>query len=255
MWKRLLFLVLFAASLPAHAGRLLDLQIVNQTTGETLDLHRHRGQLWVAGEPGDRYALGLVNHTGQRILVVLSVDGINVINGETAAPDQTGYVLGPWERAEIAGWRKSLSDVARFYFTALPDSYAARTDRPDNVGVIGAAVFLERPAPPPVTTRPYQESQAMDGAAPAPSASAAAPAPLAKATRQAERLGTGHGERIHAPTRYTDFQRASERPAEVLSVRYDSRENLAVRGILPRPLPQGPEPRPFPGSFVPDPRG
>src|SRR6185295_2747740 len=55
---------------------------------------------------------------------------------------------------EITGWRKSYSEAAAFYFTALPDSYAARTDRPDNVGVIGAAVFRERVVPP--VARPYE---------------------------------------------------------------------------------------------------
>lgn len=80
-------------------------------------------------------------------MVVLSVDGVNVISGETAASQQSGYVLGPWEQTEISGWRKSQQEVAQFYFTALPDSYAARTERPDNVGVIGAAVFREKVEP------------------------------------------------------------------------------------------------------------
>ena len=46
---------------------------------------------------------------------------------------------------EITGWRKSLERTAAFYFTDLGDSYAARTGRPQNVGVIGVAVFQERP--------------------------------------------------------------------------------------------------------------
>ena len=265
MLTRLLALVLpfslLAASLPVQAGRLLDMEIVDRATGQTLDTYRHRGQHWVAGNPGDRYAVRLVNRTGERVLVVLSVDGVNAVSGETAAANQSGYVLDPWERTEIAGWRKSLSDIAQFYFTALPDSYAARTDRPDNVGVIGAAVFREKTRPQPVT--PYlsqgapgarAENRAAEASADA-AAPASAPAPAAKAMRQAERLGTGHGEREYAPTQYTAFERAASSPAEVLSLRYDSRDSLAARGILPRPTPFVPEPRPFPGGFVPDPRG
>ena len=265
MLKRLLALVLpfslLAASLPVQAGRLLDMEIVDRATGQTLDTYRHRGQHWVAGNPGDRYAVRLVNRTGERVLVVLSVDGVNAVSGETAAANQSGYVLDPWERTEIAGWRKSLSDIAQFYFTALPDSYAARTDRPDNVGVIGAAVFREKTRPQPVT--PYlsqgapgarAENRAAEASADT-AAPASAPTPAAKAMRQAERLGTGHGEREYAPTRYTAFERAGSSPGEVLSLRYDSRDNLAARGIIPRPYPYTPEPRPFPGGFVPDPRG
>jgi hypothetical protein len=259
MLKRLFALALLAASLPVQAGRLLDMEIVDRATGQTLDTYRHRGQHWVAGNPGDRYAVRLLNRTGERVLVVLSVDGVNAVSGETAAANQSGYVLDPWERAEIAGWRKSLSDVAQFYFTALPDSYAARTDRPDNVGVIGAAVFREKARPQPVM--PYlgqgapgagAESRAAEASA---DTAAPASAPAAKAMRQAERLGTGHGEGEYAPTRYTAFERAASSPAEVLSLRYDSRDSLAARGIIPRPVPYAPEPRPFPGGFVPDPRG
>lgn len=259
----LLTLGLLAASLPAQAGRLVDLEVVNRSTGETLDSHSYRGDRYVAGNPGDRYSLRLVNRTGQRVLVVLSVDGVNVVSGETAAPDQSGYVLGPWERAEIAGWRKSQQDIAQFYFTALPDAYAARTGRPDNVGVIGAAVFRERvqPPTPPIlslpapSAMPESRAGAANDAAEVQSMDRAAGAAMAK---KAERLGTGHGEREYSPIRYTEFERASVSPAEVISVRYDSRPNLMARGVIakPRPIrPYWPEPQPFPGQFVPDPQG
>ena len=49
---------------------------------------------------------------------MLSVDGVNAVTGQTASPSQGGYVLEPWETAEIAGWRKSLDDIAQFVFTA-----------------------------------------------------------------------------------------------------------------------------------------
>ena len=82
---------------------------------------------------------------------MIAVDGVNVVSGETAAHDQTGYVLNNGQSAQITGWRKNLARVAAFEFTALPNSYAARTGRPDNVGVIGVAVFRERVryVPPP----------------------------------------------------------------------------------------------------------
>jgi hypothetical protein len=240
-----LALALSAACAPARAGRLLDLEIVDRETGETLTAYRHAGHQYVAGNPGNRYALRLANRSGGRLLAVLSVDGVNVVTGETAAPQQSGYVLDPHASVEIAGWRKSLREVAQFYFTALPDSYAARTDRPDDVGVIGVAVFREKPRPQP----PLVFRQA------APAAAADAASGESRAKSAAERLGTGHGEREYAPTRYMEFERAGPSPDEVVSLRYDSRANLAARGIIPQPRPLRPEPRPFPGWFVPDPRG
>ena len=230
----------FGAATPTFAaGSLVDVQLVDRQRNLPLPTYQHRGNTWVAGQPGSRYAVRISNRSGERVLVVLSVDGVNAVSGETAATGQVGYVLAPWQTTEITGWRKSLSEAAAFYFTALPDSYAARTDRPDNVGVIGVAVFRERAT----------ESRA---------APAAAPSTTAKAGGLArdERLGTGHGEREYAPTTQTSFERASERPAELVRLRYDSVENLMASGVQPRPrflLPATP-PTPFPG-FVPDPKG
>ena len=121
---------LLAGATAARAGMLANIEIVDRTTGRTLTTYTHEGRFYVAGTPGDRYAVRLRNRTGGRLLTVVSVDGVNVLTGDTAAPDQTGYVLSPRERTDIAGWRKSETEVAAFYFTRLPDSYAARTERP-----------------------------------------------------------------------------------------------------------------------------
>ena len=64
------------------------------------------------------------------LLAVVSVDGVNVVTGETAAPAQGGYVIDSWRNLDITGWRKSDAEVAAFHFTASQASYAARTGRP-----------------------------------------------------------------------------------------------------------------------------
>ena len=243
--------LLFCCAAPAaDAAMVADLSIVNRSTGERLPTYRHGGRLYVAGKPGDRYALELTNRTGERLLTVVSVDGVNVVSGETASASQRGYVLAPLGSTEIAGWRKSSQDVAAFYFTALPDSYAARTNRPTNVGVIGIAAFREYREP----VISSQESAL--GGAHADSAPAAPAANKAEAKRGAgaeERLGTGHGERLDAPVRQVEFRKVSERPDEIITVYYDSLENLRAQGIIPRPR-QRPTPNPFPTDrFVPDP--
>ena len=248
------------AATPAFAiGSLVDVDIVDRSQNELLPVYQQRGTAWVAGRPGSRYAVRLSNRSAARVMVVLSVDGINAVSGETAGLGQVGYVLAPWQSTEITGWRKSLTEAAAFYFTALPDSYAARTDRPDNVGVIGVAVFRERQRESEVSRRPYdsaepgvaQNADRARGAA----ESSAAPAPAAKAagSLREERLGTGHGEREYMPTSHTHFERANDRPNEVVRVRYDSRERLVASGVIqPRRAPWAPEPFP---AFVPDPKG
>ena len=277
MVRRRLLLAVAAASLggcttpSAHAaaGQWVDVRLIDRTHHGILSEYRHRGSTWVAGRPGERYAVRLTNRSSARVLVVLSIDGVNAISGQTAATAQTGYVLAPWQSADITGWRKSDAEAAAFYFTALPDSYAARTDRPENVGVIGAAVFRERATPPPrpvpFEPMPYSHGRDEGGARQQDSARAAAPAAKAapsgesdasssSAQAKAERLGTGHGEREYAPVSRTSFERASSQPAEIVQVRYDSHANLVAAGIIPTtPPPRRWWPEPFPG-YVPDPR-
>ena len=271
------------STLPAHAvGRLADIQLIDRDSGETLTVHRHRGEHWVAGRPGARYAVSVRNSTGARVLGVVSVDGVNVISGETAAGQQTGYVLAPWQQHAITGWRKSDAEVAAFHFTASDASYAERTGRPAHVGVIGVAVFREKPLPPPPPAvlpwpsspsdeaAPHSRSDASasgaadntseaqaEGEAPRERAESLAARRLAPAAPlPAPRLGTGHGAREHAPVTHTTFERRRERPDEIIRIRYDSRETLIAMGIIPtQAVP--PRPNPFPGAvqpgYAPDP--
>lgn len=268
--------VLAALTAPAaHAvGRLTDIQVIDRDSGETLTVYRHQGEHWVAGRPGARYAVSVRNATPGRVLGVVSVDGVNVISGETAAWPQTGYVLSPWQRHAITGWRKSDAEVAAFHFTASGASYAERTGRPAHVGVIGVAVFREKPLPPPppaVVPWPAlreqsgaQERSSTADAAAETQAGSEAPRERAEslASRRAApaapapRLGTGHGARESAPITHTTFERRSDRPDEVIRIRYDSRDNLIAMGIIPtQAVP--PRPNPFPGAvppgYAPDP--
>jgi hypothetical protein len=252
-----------AACMPAEARPLVDIAVIDRDSGQWLPEYAARGDHWIAGVPGHRYSVRLTNTTGQRILVVLSIDGVNAVSGETASAGQTGYVLAPWQSTEINGWRKSLDDVAQFVFTDLPDSYAARTGRPDNVGVIGVAAFRERqrylPMPmsaPPVADamREQGASKASDAAAPSSAAAAESSAPqYDRIARQG--IGTGHGEREWSPVGRTDFERASHTPAQVTQLRYDDVETLAALGIVPRPYYRDRRDGPvaFPNGFVADP--
>jgi len=149
---------------------LVDLQVVNRETGLAMPVWRRGARVFVAGDLGQRYSLRIANRTEGRVLVVLSVDGVNIVSGDTAGYDGRGYILSPYETYDIRGWRKSETEVAAFSFTALPQSYAAETGRPGNVGVIGMAVFKERPKPAitPLTVTPAPPPIAHSAPAPPP---------------------------------------------------------------------------------------
>jgi hypothetical protein len=250
--------VLLALTPPAQAlGAYVDVQVLDRATGETLPMYWHNGRWWVPGKPGSRYAITLTNLAGGRVLSVVSVDGVNIVSGESAAHDQVGYVLRRGEYAQITGWRKDLTRVAAFEFTALANSYAVRTGRPDNVGVIGVAVFRERakpePLPPQVLSRQEKQEAPRDAA---PAASAADDGGSRKRadelSSREQSIGTGHGRNERSVTSYTDFERAQSTPNELIAIHYDSRDNLIAMGVIPRPRSM---PNPFPATagFVPDP--
>lgn len=229
-------LALCACTEALAVGRLADVAVFDRSDGRRLPVIWHQGQAYVVGTPGNEYRIAVRNRQGGDVLAVMSVDGVNVITGETAHPRQSGYVLAPRGRLEVAGWRKSLARTAAFYFTALGDSYAARSGRPENVGVIGVALYRRLVEPPP---------QPFSGIAPAPRAESRAARESADA---AAPLGTGHGRIETSYARHVAFERATADPAETVTIRYDSYRNLVALGVIrdaPRP------PRPFPG-FVPD---
>jgi hypothetical protein len=257
---------------------LVQVEVFDRTDSTVLPVYARDARRYIVGTPGHEYAVRIRNRTGARVLVVTSVDGVNVISGDTASPSQRGYVLDPWGSVEIIGWRKSLERTAAFYFTEHQNSYAARTGRPDNLGVIGVAAFREKAQPiaraePVIPPGPFAgETETHSGAgirgledssaAPAAarresSASEAARPESLDYSRQARgKLGTGHGREEASPIRVVSFQRASEAPSETVAIQYDRRENLAALGVLPRhPRLTHREPQPFPGEmrFVPDP--
>jgi hypothetical protein len=236
-------------------------EIVDRTEGRVLPLYWHEGRRYVVGKPGNEYSIRVRNGGSARILAVMSVDGVNVITGDSASPSQSGYVFAPGETADIAGWRKSMSRTAAFYFTALPDSYAARTGRPDNVGVIGVAVFRERGRPIALDGIRRKDAASADArSAPAPGAAGAQRDATTEALAQnspQERLGTGHGRSEASYASYTPFERASDAPAETIAIYYDSYQNLLALGVpVATPPVARVRPDPFPdrSRFVPDPR-
>ncbi len=240
-------------------GRLAEVTVVDRDTGQTLPIYYHRGEQWVAGRPGAHYAIQIRSQHGQRLLAVTSVDGVNVVTGETAAVDQRGYVFDPWSGYGIAGWRKSDSEIAAFTFTSIPKSYAARTGRAQNVGVIGVALFRERApvvlqlAPP---ARYIEEADASAApmaraeskAANEVAADMASSGALARAPAPAPSLGTGHGRREESRVSQVAFERERDRPNEVIRIRYDSRENLVAMGVIHEPAPRPRQLDPFPNS-------
>ena len=207
----------------------------------TLPIYEHEGRLYVAGEPRHQYELRIRNHPAGRLLAVTSVDGVNVITGETAAQQQSGYVLGAWDSVgSKAGARistrspRSTSRASPIPMLREPGAGRCRRHRRRAVSRTSAALrallstvredraAAPRPHPKRAPRQPTQaELQArLSGA---------------RQRRSEEKLGTGHGHREASPAQYVDFERASSTPDETIVIYYDSRKNLVAQGVLPQP--------------------
>jgi hypothetical protein len=247
-------LCLAASECALALGTLADVSIHDRQSNRVLPVYQGYDGAYVAGTPGYEYAIRIRNRSDADVLAVISVDGVNVVTGETAAPQQSGYVIPARGFVEIKGWRKSLQRIAAFYFTDLGDAYAARTGRPDDVGVIGVALFKRKAQPrfDLEQQRDRREQPSAPSAADSASGSAREAESAKRATQPtspAPSLGTGHGRGESSHARYVEFERESSSPNEIVMLRYDSRENLVAMGIVPGRR----RPDPFPGTFVPDP--
>ncbi|MEY2485296.1 MAG: hypothetical protein QOH39_944 [Verrucomicrobiota bacterium] len=104
------------------------------------------GDRWfVVGEEGRRYSIVVQNRIDLRLEVVLSVDGLDVLDGRKASLKKRGYVIAPHSQLVVEGFRQSTETVAAFRFSSVRESYAhEKYGDTRNVGVIGVAIFNER---------------------------------------------------------------------------------------------------------------
>jgi hypothetical protein len=197
------------------------------------------GRRYVLGQMGQRYQVRVVNPTGSRIEAVVSVDGLDAVDGHPGNLNKRGYIVPAYGEVTIDGFRTSLDAVAAFRFSSVRDSYAARTRHARNVGVVGVAFFRERPPPVaryvPNPVRRAVPPSPVDDAEQSPPASAS-PAPPSKSAGEASAaarpgLGTQFGESRESRVVETSFVRAEGSPIAISELRYDDRDGLLSRGI------------------------
>lgn len=106
------------------------------------------GHSWIEAKEGSKYQIEVKNNSYNRVLCVTSVDGINVISGEEAEINsENGYIINPYSSLKIEGWRISDDKVKEFLFTYNKDkAYSVKLGAGKaNLGVIGVAIFEEKP--------------------------------------------------------------------------------------------------------------
>lgn len=219
--------------------------------GYALREYFHEGTRYVETPPSGDYTVRITNDTPRRRLAVLSVDGINVLNGADADFGGPGYVLEPWASVDVPGWRRDSREVANFSFREQSESYASQTGRGvQNVGVVGVAVYDERVrVAPKISTagrhkvwpqtgapraswssRQYCSSSLGEGTWS--TASELCARGTAPTVACAADVGTAYGQVATFHTQDVVFERASAAPVEVTTLRYATRERLQSWGVV-----------------------
>jgi hypothetical protein len=207
------------------------------------------GRYYVEARQGCRYSVTLANRTGDRIGIALTVDGLNAISGEQDTGRGRMYVLDPWQRTTVQGWRTSLQEIRQFTFVDERASYAARSGKAnEKMGWIEIAAYRERrafvrsaPRHEPPRAAPL-EREAPDARGEAkgdegPASAEAAAAPTLHGGAPARSYpGTGWGRRAHDPVVLVDFDPERD-PAERVTLRYEYRPALVALGVLPSRVP------------------
>jgi hypothetical protein len=206
---------------------------------------------------GDHYRIEVRNRLNRRVGLVIAVDGRNIVSGDKSwmRNSERMYILGPYESGEFSGWRSTSDRINRFYFTDVPDSYAAAFGDESAMGVISVAAYpeVQRYQPPP----PRYQSQAApswqrdsahkDAGSTArsesvgsPAAPSAAPAPAGEIARNRadkseskalESAGTGYGHEEYSPVQVVAFEPES-RATETVHFKYEWRTTLCRLGVV-----------------------
>jgi len=112
--------------------------------GQFLENFTVDGKKYVIGENGHRYSILVRNNTNTRLETVLSVDGLDVLDGKPASVTKPGYVIAPYATLTVDGFRQNMEAVAAFRFGTMADSYTEQKyGDTTNAGVIGVAIFHE----------------------------------------------------------------------------------------------------------------
>jgi hypothetical protein len=178
---------------------------------------RHTERAYLEAKRDENYTIRVRNRSGERIGLVIAVDGRNIISGDKSYldSDERKYVLGPRESAEYEGWRTGKNRVNRFYFTKAGDSYADAFGDHSAMGVIAVAVFREKARHSQWTDEGRDNDRA----------------DRRYGSAKGSQPGTGFGESEWSPSRQVRFE-AEARPAARYFLKYEWRSTLCRKGLI-----------------------
>jgi hypothetical protein len=219
--------------------------------GATATKYFQSGKVYIEAVKNQEYSIRLTNPLNRRVAVALAVDGLNTIDALTSdAFSAKKWVLGPYETITINGWQVNQQQARKFFFTTEAKSYGQWLGKTQNLGIISAVFYSERPR--------WNEGQEMSRSAPKedssdrrssnrearqepPQASAGAASEVAPPAAPSQKktedyAATGIGRRTQHEVQWVNMELEAT-PVATINLRYEFRPVLVSMGILPA-LPQ-----------------
>ena len=230
------------------------------------------GERRVEAVRGAEYELRLTNPLSDRVVVAVSVDGLNVIDARHSTPwDASKWVIHPHGTLTLSGWQVGSERARRFYFTTERDAYATRIGRPGDFGVISAVFYRERHPLTEIVPRRMAVPERGDSVGEAARDSAAGAVARSDPGRgnglarrrptpswpYDGRAATGIGRSVRSEVREVGMELERD-PVAVVTLHYEFRPRgprpLAVPGFAPEPSRErGWMTRPEDSRFAPEP--
>ncbi|MCG6534059.1 MAG: hypothetical protein L7F78_05085 [Syntrophales bacterium LBB04] len=248
----LFFTLWLPAAQAACFGDAVEVRIVTDD-GRTLPVYSVTTstkirKVYVEAVKGDHYRIEVRNLLNRRIGLVIAVDGRNIISGTKSwlKNNERMYILESYGSGSFAGWRTAQDRINRFYFTDVPDSYAAAFGDESAMGVIALAVYpevtrldapaqLSRMSPSSPSDQESKGRTKVDQPKVLPSASGESKdikeKKAARSEGKLESAGTGYGREEYSLSRIVVFD-PEKQPLETFYIKYEWRSTLRQLGVI-----------------------
>lgn len=232
-----------------------------RVNGKPIKEYLQNEKIYIEGKKETQYSLHFKNNDWRRVLVIPTIDGLNVLTGKPASVNDQGYIVKGYESITIDGWRTSDKEVAKFYFSDIDKAYSVKRGEANNLGVIGCAVVREKQKLVrydlsslgwqaqgqevlygDVTIQSFN-ANSLDGLSEI-NAFYASNVNNANLNTAKQEIGTGFGEKKHSEVIKVEFDREDDICA-LFAIYYNTRKQLEQMGIT-FIKPQYISPNPFP---------
>lgn len=102
--------------------------------------YENDGIIWIEGRKGSQFNIIIHNLSPHRKLVIPTLDGIGILDGNPASLNTRGYIMSPWELWTMTGWCHSNTIIP---FEFKDKKHETKITHNDSTGVLAFIIYTE----------------------------------------------------------------------------------------------------------------